>query len=136
MSLFSYLMRKSPMSNDDQAPHYRNEDFMRQRPVFARRSPQPVRELLRSVLRRNGLEKAVTRYEFVIHWNEIMGPDLARRTAPELIRNNILSIRVHSSAWAQELSFHKAVILKRLNHFYGGDEPIRDIFFVVDKQRR
>ena len=60
-----------------------------------------------------------------------MGEEIAKRTRPECIRKDALVVRVANSAWAQELSFQKDVILARLMRFLSGDTPVSDILFYV-----
>jgi predicted nucleic acid-binding Zn ribbon protein len=80
-----------------------------------KREPADIQSVLRSVLRRYGLERNLQKYEFITRWKEVVGEDIASRTVPECIRGNCLIVRVESSAWAQELSFQKHVILKRFH---------------------
>ena len=105
-------------------------------PKSIKRKPQPalLRGILGKTLEKFGLDKDIARYQFVLHWREIMGPDLAARATPECIRNGTLVVRVASSAWAQELSFQKHVILHRLNKFMDGDVVLQDVMFYVAGQ--
>lgn len=95
-------------------------------------SPQKVNGVLRAALRRYGIDKDLARYQFVTHWNEIVGEDIAKRSKPECFRNGALIVRVSDSAWAQELSFRKDVILQRLRRFINDDEVVNDVMFYVD----
>jgi predicted nucleic acid-binding Zn ribbon protein len=47
-------------------------------------------------------------------WQSIVGPRLSERAQPESLSDGVLSVRVPSSTWAQELSFLSHVILERL----------------------
>jgi Dna[CI] antecedent DciA-like protein len=47
-------------------------------------------------------------------WQSIVGPRLSERALPESLNDGVLSVRVPSSTWAQELSFLSHVILERL----------------------
>jgi predicted nucleic acid-binding Zn ribbon protein len=93
--------------------------------------PSPILQVLERALQRNGLDKDIARYRFVTSWTEIVGKDVARRTRPECLRSGALVVRVANSAWAQELSFRKEVILKRLQRFIGSDEVVDDVHFYV-----
>lgn len=86
-------------------------------PLKRRRSPQAIGKVLSLALKRYGIDKDVARYEFVLHWTEIMGEDIAKRTRPESLENSILTVRVCNSEWAQELAFQKEIIKTRLNRF-------------------
>lgn len=93
--------------------------------------PQKIEAILSSVLRRAGIEEDIKRYEFVLHWEEIVGADIAKRTKPVALKNGLLKVEVTDSAWAQELSFYKEVIIKRLGKFVRNPKAVRDIRFFV-----
>lgn len=99
----------------------------------AKGEPTKVDALLSSALRKLGLDSRLDRYRFVMHWSEIVGPEIAKRTKPECLRNGALVVRVSSSAWAQELSFQKETILKRLSRFLDKSDSVTDISFYVAK---
>jgi predicted nucleic acid-binding Zn ribbon protein len=85
-------------------------------------------------LKRYGLDREVAKYEFVLHWRSIMGPVIADRSRPEVIQGSTLVIRVSNPQWAQELSFQKELILKRLNRFLADSHALHqvdDVRFVV-----
>ena len=99
--------------------------------------PAVAQEVLQRALARLGLDKEIARYHFVLHWQEIVGEEIAKRTKPECIKNRALVVRVTDSAWAQELSFQKRVILTRLKRFLGAGEIVDDVlFYVVGAARR
>ena len=83
------------------------------------------------VLSKYGLDEKIARYKFITHWAEIVGDDIAERTKPECLRGGALVIRVNSSIWAQELSFQKETILRKLKKFLEGDEIVEDLRFYV-----
>ena len=93
--------------------------------------PLNISQILASVLKRNGLEEKIARYQFVLKWEEIVGKEIARKTKPDSIRNGKLFVRVSDSAWANELSFHKSAMIKRLRSYFPQSEEITDIQFVV-----
>lgn len=47
-------------------------------------------------------------------WRRAVGDRLAQRTYPERINEGVLTVRVPSSTWAQEMSFLSDVVLERL----------------------
>lgn len=108
---------------------------LRQRPGL-KRGPSLVREVLRSAFKRYGLDRELERYQFVAHWQEIVGPEIAKRTRPDNIRGKNLIVQVADSVWAQELSFQKRVILNRLRKFIPSEVSIEDIHFRVTGHRQ
>lgn len=92
--------------------------------------PTAAGQILALALRRHGLEPKLKRYEFVARWDEIVGKELARRTRPGPLLDGVLTVFVASSSWAQELSFHKLAVLKRIQHI-SGSGVVDDVRFSV-----
>lgn len=97
----------------------------------ALRRPVAVSQVLGPLLKRHGLDKKIARYEFVRRWPEIVGEEISKRTRPECFRGNTLVVRVCNSVWAQELSFYKQVILKRLRRHLTQGQVVDDLLFQV-----
>jgi hypothetical protein len=51
----------------------------------------------------------------IVDWRRAVGERLAQKTHPERITDGVLTVRVPSSTWAQELSLLSDVVLERLN---------------------
>lgn len=94
-----------------------------------KREFQSIQNVLKGTLKKFGLENEISKHRFVLHWQEIVGAELAKKTRPECIRHKTLVIRVQNSIWAQELSFQKDIILKRLKYFLGEDDVVDDVHF-------
>ena len=92
---------------------------------------ESVKKILLKTLRKAGLENDIARYRFVLHWDEIVGEEIAKRARPDCIRNGALFIRVSDPAWAQELTFQKDIILSRLKKFLERDDIVKDVRFYV-----
>lgn len=94
-------------------------------------APDAAALVLARALRRNGLDKDIARYRFVLKWPEIVGLEIAKRATPECIRGNALVVRVSDSTWANELSFQKDVILNRLRKHLDSNIELDDVMFYV-----
>jgi predicted nucleic acid-binding Zn ribbon protein len=90
-----------------------------------------INSALHSTLQEFNLVDGFMRYQFVVRWPEIVGEEISKRAKPECLRGSTLVIRVCNSAWAQELSFQKQVILNRLERFNDYGKKITDIRFCV-----
>lgn len=97
------------------------------------KNPKEINSILSSILEKYGLQDKITKYKFIEHWEDIVGLEIAKRTKPECIRSGALVIRVTSSTWAQELSFHKDIILKKLKKFLADDDCVTELRFYVGK---
>jgi predicted nucleic acid-binding Zn ribbon protein len=65
-------------------------------------------------------------------WAELVGPQIAAATDVDNVKDGVLYVHTRSSMWTQELTFHKADILRRLNARIGarpGEPLIREIRF-------
>lgn len=71
-------------------------------------------------------------------WAGVVGPQVAGATEVLGVEGGVLRVSTKSAVWANELTFYKADILRRLNRRLGADaEPvIRDILFLGRGLRR
>jgi hypothetical protein len=58
-------------------------------------------------------------------WQRAVGPRLAQKTLPERLSDGVLTVRVPSSTWAQELSFLTDVVVERLRAAGHGVQRLR-----------
>jgi len=84
-------------------------------------------DLLDSLLQGWGLNERLQQYRAVLIWNDVVGPQIAARTRPERIRDNVLEVCVDQPVWMQQLQLLKPQLLAKLNARLG-DAPLRDIF--------
>ena len=94
-----------------------------------------IKAILSKALAQRGLDKKVERYEFVLHWKEIVGDSLAHVSKPEYISNRALIVKVAHSGWAQELAFMKPIIIQRIAPYLKRGDLIHDIIFRVGQIR-
>ena len=79
------------------------------------REPALAGDLVDKLLHGLGLDERLHQYKALIIWNDVVGPQIAARTRPVRIRENILEINVDQPAWMQQLQLMKPKILSRLN---------------------
>ncbi|MFZ3072589.1 MAG: DUF721 domain-containing protein [Thermodesulfobacteriota bacterium] len=84
-------------------------------------SNEPVRlnAAIKDAFPNLGLETLLMEHEIRKNWQRIIGDSLSRKTLPARLRNKTLCVSVSSSAWMNELSFHKKEILKKINEMLG-----------------
>jgi hypothetical protein len=92
-----------------------------------------VGETVTSVLRKIGLKQPGIHPEIWSRWSEIVGPELAKRAIPEVLRGKTLILAVKSSSWLQELSFLKARLIERLAEEVGPN-VVTDVRMVLDPE--
>lgn len=59
-------------------------------------------------------------------WDEVVGPHLARCSAPDRFEGGVLWVSATGSAWGQEIMLQKHLILDRLNQM-AGEELFEEI---------
>lgn len=119
------------MSQEDENKRAENrfpaQEGYRRRRVGVRTDLTLVKGILSKALSIKGLDRKIERYGFILHWKEIVGEGLAAVCKPECISGKTLLLRVAHSAWAQEITFQKPVILQRLRPFLRRGDFVDDI---------
>lgn len=95
------------------------------------RSVRGIGDVLREALARRGLDSRLAHYRFVSLWPEIVGEAIANHSVPELVKRGVLVVRVSDSVWAQELTFRRETILRRIKRLAPEAPPLTSIRFVV-----
>ncbi|ABK45816.1 hypothetical protein Mmc1_3330 [Magnetococcus marinus MC-1] len=69
------------------------------------------------------------------YWHRAISPHIAQHTEPVRLNKGVLTVRVDSASWAQELSFLKTELLEHLNRVL--PEPlVADMKFVQGPLKR
>ena len=84
--------------------------------------------ILDSFCQQSGLQKEMVLYRLATHWEEVVGPQIAMHTAPEVIRFQVLTLGVDSAPWMNQLFYFKKEILAKANRFLK-TSPLQDIYF-------
>ncbi len=90
-----------------------------------------IKGILSKALAFKGIDKKLERYEFILHWEEIVGEKLAEVSKPDYISRRTLLVRVLHPVWAQELTFMKAGLLYKLAPYLKRGDVIDDMVFRV-----
>ena len=76
---------------------------------------RPVSEVLDDYFGRHGLIRRVQQASVVNDWERLVGPLVAKVTAPQSVdRDGTLRVRVQSPAWMQELQLMSPTIIREL----------------------
>lgn len=96
--------------------------------------PSPVGGLMRAVFEKLGIADRVERAAAAARWDEVVGPEIARRTGDVRVSGRTLIVEVESSSWMQELNMRRHQILGRLNAGLEGGK-IEKLVFVQEGKR-
>jgi predicted nucleic acid-binding Zn ribbon protein len=77
-----------------------------------------VGDILPRVLEIMGLDDKFEEARLLRGWAEVVGPVIATKSRPRMLRDGILFIEVENSVWMQELWFHQQQILDRIRKEY------------------
>ncbi len=90
-------------------------------------------EILCKALERDGKLAAASRYRAYELWNSVVGQRIARHAEVLNIQGGILTVKTSSPVWAQELSFMKHELLRKLNAALPC-AGFQDLHFVVERK--
>ncbi|MCE5198805.1 MAG: DUF721 domain-containing protein [Armatimonadota bacterium] len=105
------------------------------RPLFRGGRLSRLGGVLNSSLDDLGIRQKVIEQQTISKWNEVVGPQIAASSMAEKIRDGVLYVCCKSSTWANELSFHKEHMMKKLNQT-AGKKIITDIRFSARGYRK
>ena len=81
------------------------------------------------MLKKLGIENAVSQNKALSIWNEVVGKNVAKNTEPNRVEHGVIIVKVSSPTWRQELYFQKKEIIQKINNTIGKN-VIRDIRFI------
>ena len=88
-----------------------------------------VGDIVKAVFERIETGKSLTKEDVEARWKEMAG-NAAKHTHPASLRKTILTVLVDSSAWMQEMTLRKRILLKQLKTAFGKDK-ISGIHFKI-----
>ena len=87
---------------------------------------KPLASLLRGVLRKYGLEKAMIKEQMPRHWAELVGTRVANISEVRSFENGVLKVHVTESTWRTELMLRREDLKRQLNAAIG-EEAVKEI---------
>ena len=92
------------------------------------RRAESIGKVLKRTFTNLGLDRRIREFEAVHVFAEVVGEKIAAKAQAIQIEHGVLTVRVASSAWRQELNYTKAEIIDKLNAALG-DNIVTDIYF-------
>lgn len=80
-----------------------------------KRDVKPLGEVIRKLLRDNGMETPLLQMQLVDAWDVVTGPTVARYTREKFVKNQVLFVKIINPALRQDLSMMRSQLVKRLN---------------------
>lgn len=84
-----------------------------------RRKPSEVNDIVRLLLRQQGLETPLLQHRLLAAWDEVVGPAVSRYTGERFIRNQTLLVKITNPALRADLSMVRSRLRDKLNAAVG-----------------
>lgn len=92
--------------------------------------PGPLRDLLKELGKRWGMDNPIETARAFSHWERIVGAEVAARCKPLSIQAGVLKVGTESAAWASELRYLAPAVARRVNDDVG-TELVREMVVLV-----
>ena len=93
-----------------------------------RNNTEQVGDVIRQLLRQQGLETPLNEYRLVEAWKDVVGPVIARYTTNLFIKNQVLYVSLSSSVIRQELMMGREMLIRNLNAQVGSQVIVNIVF--------
>ena len=80
-----------------------------------RDNTEQVGDVIRRLLRQEGLETPLNEYRLVDAWKDVVGETISRYTTNLYIKNQVLYVHLSSSVLRQELMMSRQLLVRNLN---------------------
>lgn len=98
-------------------------------PFTPGRDPLGLGAALDELTRGAGWNPVLAAEQVVLHWDELVGDDVAKHSEPVSLEHGLLTVRCDSTAWAKQLQFMRAVVLTEIGRRYP-DAGVENLRFI------
>lgn len=95
----------------------------------------PIGEILDGLLRERAFARGVPIGRLTASWGEVVGPRLARESAPVSLDGGVLVVAASSGPWGAQVRFLAEEVRRRANETLGSQE-VRKVQVVVHPEPR
>ena len=92
---------------------------------------EDIGSIIGSIVDKMEFKKKLSVSNIFNHWEDIVGPGIAKRTRPSKLARKTLYVSVTTSTWANELSLMSEQLMGKINSFTGED-VVKTIRFKAD----
>ncbi|NOX25097.1 MAG: DUF721 domain-containing protein [Deltaproteobacteria bacterium] len=86
------------------------------------RKAHDLGSLIVGVCREKNWQWRLGLHQVFLFWDEVVGAEIAAHAQPEVIKRDVLWLRVSDSVWMQQLQFEKMPVLEKINDRLAGFE--------------
>lgn len=77
--------------------------------------PKLMNEFVKSLFNQNGMEETLVLSDLLRKWRQIFGENFAQNCEPIKLKKQVLTLKVHSSAWREEIKLRKEKLIEIIN---------------------
>ena len=93
-----------------------------------RNNTEQIGDVIRRLLRQQGLETPLNEYRLVDAWKYVVGETITRYTMNLYIKNQTLYVQLSSSVLRQELMMGRELLVRSLNEKVGSQVIVNIVF--------
>lgn len=93
-----------------------------------RNNTEQIGDVIRRLLRQQGLETPLNEYRLVDAWKDVVGETITRYTMNLYIKNQTLYVHLSSSVLRQELMMGRELLVRNLNEKVGSQVIVNIVF--------
>ena len=93
-----------------------------------RNNTEQIGDVIRRLLRQQGLETPLNEYRLVDAWKDVVGETITRYTMNLYIKNQTLYVQLSSSVLRQELMMGRELLVRSLNAKVGSQVIVNIVF--------
>jgi hypothetical protein len=80
-----------------------------------KKDPEHIGVILKQLFRDREWEKHLQVSLLLLRWQELVGPQIAKQSQPEYLKDEVLQVRVENSVWLNHLRFLEEELRRKLN---------------------
>ena len=88
-----------------------------------------LKKAIKEAIDGTGIDSALNQEAAIIHWKEAVGEVISSITKAEKVESGVLTIKVETPVWRQELHMQKEEVINKINKKIGTN-AIREIRFI------
>lgn len=91
-----------------------------------RRKVQDVNDIVRQILRSQGLETPLLQKRIIDAWDDVMGQTIRQYTGEKFIKNQTLMVKINNPSLRADLNMLRSQLVSKLNNAVGA-QVIADV---------
>lgn len=86
-----------------------------------RKEINSIGDVLRQIIEENDMKDRLDELNAANSWTRVVGDYVAAHSSRPFVKNGMMTVKIPDAGLRQELSMHRSVIIRDLNHIVGRD---------------